>query len=134
MDSRTALAAALLVCGLSGCGRDHTLACEATARYANAASAQPVRIPDDLSPPDETDSLRLPLAATDAAAPIRPCLETPPGFFAEGAPGGTRLGNAPVRATPPPPVTTPPGLPTPASPAPASEGAAADDPDRRIGN
>ena len=123
----TALAAALLIAWLSGCGRDHTLACEATARYASATSAPPVQIPDDLSPPDEKDSLRLPPVATNAAAPTRPCLESPPGFYAEGAPGSTRLGGAPAR-----PTTTAPS--SPAAPAPAPDAPPADAPDRQIGN
>jgi hypothetical protein len=122
MRPRTLLAAAFLVCGLFGCGRDRTLAaCEATDRYVTATSAPPVRIPDDLSPPDETDSLRLP--PETAAAPIRPCLETPPGFYAEGAPGGTRLGIAPpARPGPAPAQESAPAAPTP------------EDPDRQISN
>ncbi len=112
------LAAAFLVCGLSGCGRDHTLACEPTERYATAISVAPVRIPDDLSPPDESDSLRLPPEAGATAALGRPCLESPPGFYAEGAPGGTRLGNTPLRATPAPPIKA--QAPAPAAPAPAA--------------
>jgi len=114
--------------GLYGCTHDHQLACEPTERYASAASSGPVQIPDDLSPPDETDSLRLP--SPDAVKPsTRSCLETPPGFYASGSAGGTR-------------VATPSGrrAPTPAPAAPASEAAEkpAEPPnassDREIGN
>jgi len=124
VTTRLGVATVLLILGLSGCGRDHTLACEATERYAGASSAPPVRIPDDLSPPDESESLRLPPDAGPTAAPSRPCLESPPGFYAEGAPGGTRLGNAPQRAAPAP-VAAPPAVPAPAP---------AENPDREIGN
>jgi hypothetical protein len=115
-----ALVALCIACGLCGCGRDHTLACEGTERYSTASSAPPVQIPDDLSPPDETNSLRLPPTGAATAAVTRPCLETPPGFYADGAPGGTRLGNPPARPAPP-------------APAPAVADPPAD-PDRQIGN
>ncbi len=127
---RSGFALAVVACALSGCGRDHTVACEATERYSTAVSAPPVRIPDDLSPPDETNSLRLPAEAGPAPAPAaaltRPCLESPPGFYAEGAPGSTRLGNAPAR----------PGAPgaAPAATTPVPEAPPADDADRQIGN
>jgi hypothetical protein len=124
--SGTLFAAAVLLCGLCGCGRDRTLAaCEATERYATATSAPPVQIPDDLSPPDETDSLRLPAVEGGASAVPRPCLETPPGFYAEGAPGGTRLGIAPARPAPQPAAAESPAPPA-SSPA--------EDADRRIDN
>lgn len=97
---------------LGGCSKDHTLRCEPNERYLRAGSAVPVRVPDDLTPPDETDALQLPSAdAAPAASAEKPCLETPPTF----APTGAGRGRA---AAPPPP----------ASPAPAGGG------DREIGN
>jgi hypothetical protein len=120
---RVALAASACICALTGCGRENTVACEATERYSTATSAPPVRIPDDLSPPDETDSLRLPAEAGPTVAPTRPCLESPPGFYADGAPGAGRSGAAPAR----------PGSP-PAAATPAPEAPPTDDPDRRIDN
>jgi hypothetical protein len=121
------LAAATILCSLAACSRDHTLACEPTERYISATSSPPVQIPDDLSPPDESESLKLPPEGGTAAPRSRPCLETPPGFYAEGAPGGTRLG-VPAARTPPP---------APAE-APAAANTTADDtvsdPDREIGN
>ena len=55
--------------------------CEGADRYARAGSSPPVRIPADLSPPDESDSLRVPpeaLAATRSET--QRCLESPPEF------------------------------------------------------
>jgi hypothetical protein len=40
-----------------------------------------VQIPDDLSPPSETDALRLPPdVVADRRQPTQPCLESPPAF------------------------------------------------------
>ena len=75
------LAAALGCTLLVGCHRGDTLGCEDTRRYADAASVQPVQIPDDLSPPSETDALRLPPDVTaDRRPQSQPCLESPPAF------------------------------------------------------
>jgi hypothetical protein len=82
-----------LLGGGYGCSNDHSLACEPTARYATAVSGGPVQIPDDLSPPDESESLRLP-SVDSARASTGTCLEAPPGFYAGGAPGGPRAGAA----------------------------------------
>jgi hypothetical protein len=78
----TAIAAAVgLSCAvLAGCHREKTSGCEDTRRYAQAASASPVQIPDDLSPPAETDALRLPPVLANSRAPTQPCLEDPPAF------------------------------------------------------
>jgi uncharacterized lipoprotein len=74
-----------------GCSRDHTLRCEPSDRYARAGSTAPVRVPDDLTPPDETDALQLPTGdAPPAADAEKPCLETPPTF----TPGGRGRGAA----------------------------------------
>jgi hypothetical protein len=75
------LAAALGGMLLAGCHHSATLACEDTQRYASAESVQPVQIPDDLSPPSETEALRLPpVVPANGPAPTRPCLESPPAF------------------------------------------------------
>jgi len=81
-------AAAILLVAVAGCSRDSSLACDrGDARILTADSIPPVRIPDGLTPPDESESLRLPPAppGTTRAAP-NPCLETPPPFFEERAP------------------------------------------------
>jgi hypothetical protein len=95
MHTRTLLVAALVGCSLAGCSGERALNCEAPGRYAAAVSVQPVQIPDDLSPPDESQALRLP---PDPAAANRPvvavaasaCLESPPAFSSDGPLGRGR--------------------------------------------
>jgi hypothetical protein len=102
------VAAALAACFLAGCGKDQSLRCEATERYSTAGSSPPVQIPDDLSPPDESQALRLPpTAAGDSRAPTQPCLESPPTFSNEGRPGRVESAeepddDAPAEPEPPP--------------------------------
>lgn len=122
------IAAAFLVCGFSACSRDRSLACEPTDLYISATSSPPVQIPDDLSPPDESESLRLPAEPGGTPPKPRSCLETPPGFYAEGAPGGTRLG-LPAARTPSPPATP---EASPAADTPPDD--TVSNPDREIGN
>ena len=74
---------------LAGCGRDYGLRCEDSSRYSNAAEIPPVRVPDDLSVPDETQALRIPQAPSPEETPDSteepgPCLESPPDYY-----GGT---------------------------------------------
>ncbi len=73
---------------LVGCHRSNTVSCEDTRRYAKAVSASPVQIPDDLTPPSETDALRLPPVVANNRAPTRPCLEDPPAFSEQIKLGG----------------------------------------------
>jgi hypothetical protein len=127
MRIASSVAAAVLLCSFSACSRDHTLACEPTERYISATSSPPVQIPDDLSPPDESESLRLPPEGGAASPRSGSCLETPPGFYAEGAPGGTRLGAPAARTTPAAPTETPAAANTTADDT-------VSDPDRDIGN
>jgi hypothetical protein len=117
--------ALLIASELSACSHGGAIACEPTSRYAAASTAGPVQIPDDLNPPDETDSLRLPPDTGRAAPPSKACLETPPGFYADGAPANPR-GTAgqrrtgaqapgPRQAAPPPAAApAPTSAPTPA--------------------
>ena len=115
-----ATAALLVFSALCACSHQKGIACEPTSRYATAATEGPVRIPDDLNPPDETDSLRLPPESARAAQLSKPCLETPPGFYADGAPNNPRGAPAQRRsgaAAPPPRQAAPPPA---AAPAPAS--------------
>ena len=73
---------------LCGCSREQTVACEPTERYSTARSVAPVQIPDDLSPPDEADALRLPpVASAPRDGSSAACLEVPPAFFRGGRPG-----------------------------------------------
>jgi hypothetical protein len=91
MAALSRLAAVLAAAAvLGGCARDHTLRCEPSDRYARAGSTAPVRVPDDLTPPVETDALQLP-AGDSAPAPAaeKGCLETPPTFTPGGRGRGT---------------------------------------------
>jgi uncharacterized lipoprotein len=73
---------------IGACSRDEVARCEPPDRYATARSVAPVQIPDDLSPPDETDALRLPpVAPSPTDPPSAGCLEAPPPFFDTGRPG-----------------------------------------------
>jgi len=74
---------------IAGCSRQETTPCEPDVRYSTARSAQPVQIPDDLSPPDESDAIRLPTdvgAGAVASITAGECLETPPPFFGDSRP------------------------------------------------
>lgn len=83
------LAGALAASLSAGCSRDKetTLVCETTDRYRAARSVPAVRVPDDLSVPDESDSLRLPPDPGAVFAAAGRCLEAPPAFFEAGRPG-----------------------------------------------
>ena len=75
------------VAAITGCSRGETLPCQPEARYATARSAPPVQIPDDLSPPDESDAIRLPAAAAPSGSiTAGECLETPPPFSGDSRP------------------------------------------------
>lgn len=73
------------VVAIAACSRQESVSCAADPRYGTARSAQPVQIPDDLSPPNESNALRLP---APVAAPVSAgeCLQTPPSFFGESRP------------------------------------------------
>lgn len=101
----------------TACSRNSTLRCEASERYATASSSAPVQIPDDLSPPNESDAIRLPPPVAEVEAPSQPCLEAPPAFFESGRPGQA----APAPAAAPEPPAAEPAAP-------------ADSPERVIGN
>jgi hypothetical protein len=102
-----------LIIGLAavgGCSRQQTTACESDARYSTARSAPPVQIPDDLSPPNESDALRLPPDVATAQTAAGECLEAPPSFFGESRPF-RRSGDDEERE----PAPVEPSEPTPAS-------------------
>ena len=72
--------ALLALCGCFGGGPR----CEDSARYANSDSIAPLRIPDDLTVPDESDTLLIPGGTRFGdreQKPIEGCLESPPDFF-----------------------------------------------------
>ena len=81
------IASVLTLVVLAACSRNTELSCSNDTEYLEAASTGTLRIPDDLSLPDESDSLRIPgapPAAPEAAAAAAPCLEESPAF--SGAP------------------------------------------------
>ena len=66
----------------AGCGRRGEVRCEDPERYSTSDSIPPVRVPEDLSLPNETESLVIPPGArTTQSASETECLETPPDFF-----------------------------------------------------
>ena len=72
---------------VAGCSRHQTLPCAPEARYSTARSVAPVRIPDDLSPPDESNAIRLPTdLAPVGSITAGDCTEKPPSFFGESRP------------------------------------------------
>ena len=110
MAGRGWVAVILAASVLGGCGGGRALNCDGAERYARAGSSPPVRIPADLTPPDESDSLRVPPEAGAASrAETQRCLESPPEFASPS--------NRPA---------APPGAPPASEPAP--------NPDREIGN
>ena len=85
---------------LSGCSRTAGLRCENQERYSDAGEVAPLRIPDNLDPPSESESLHIPTdvaamgtgnsAASDGnanSASADSCTEAPPDFFEAGVPG-----------------------------------------------
>ena len=74
------LAAGLI---LQGCSGEGGLSCVVDERYASSRTIPPLRIPDDLSPPDESEVLVIPQTGADRRSeppPGRQCLEAPPDF------------------------------------------------------
>jgi uncharacterized lipoprotein len=82
-----AVAMLLASVALAGCA---TTACE-PADYVGATSVPPMRVPDNLDPPDQTRALRIPDVQGERTARRTSdgrCLEAPPDYFSEGlAPG-----------------------------------------------
>lgn len=76
----------LPIVAVYGCSSDRAVRCEDDARYHGARSAAPIRIPDDLSIPDESEAIRVPPRSANASASREPgqCLESPPDFFQSG--------------------------------------------------
>ena len=75
---------------LSGCSGRFALRCEDSERYTGSGEIPPVRIPDDLTPPVESESLRIPAPVEGEVEQLEikgPCLESPPDFYEEAAPG-----------------------------------------------
>jgi hypothetical protein len=71
---------------VAGCfGRD-ALSCDDPTVYSASTTVAPVRVPDGLDVPDESEALQIPPGETRVvrdADTLTECLETPPDFFEE---------------------------------------------------
>lgn len=81
----TLLLSAVLLVVLSGCSGGSGMRCEDPERYAGSREMPPVRVPDDLSVPDEAQALRIPQVARSSPSLQQPdagarCLESPPAY------------------------------------------------------
>lgn len=80
------VAVVLAVCVIAGCGRRGEVRCEDPSRYSTSDSIPPVRVPEGLSFPDDSESLVIPPGARSARSGAEgECLEAPPDFFGEEA-------------------------------------------------
>ena len=71
----------LLVVALGACSREQTLRCGTDSIYLEARTAGALRVPDDLSVPDDSERLQIPeggIAEADESADG--CLEYSPAF------------------------------------------------------
>ena len=90
MRAKWLLLGVLATSWFGSCSGGIGLRCEDPARYTDSGEIPPVRIPDDLSPPDESQSLRIPAPVEGDVEQLTsrgPCLESPPDFYEAGAPG-----------------------------------------------
>jgi uncharacterized lipoprotein len=71
------LASAVTAAALAGCSRELTTICAAEGDYLSASTAEPIRIPGDLTVPDQSEALRVPEVPV-AASTIAGCLDAPP--------------------------------------------------------
>ena len=77
----------VLICsclGMVGCFGDRSLRCEDAELYASSSSVPPMRVPEGLDVPDESNALQIPggepYVRQDPQTPSE-CLERPPEFF-----------------------------------------------------
>ena len=79
------VAACVLAAVLAGCSGGEGLRCEDPSPYAASTSIPPIRVPDDLTVPDESQSLLIPEVPSEIpeAPPAEACLEAPPRYFDE---------------------------------------------------
>jgi uncharacterized lipoprotein len=66
---------------IAGCSSDEGLRCEDVSQYAGSVSVPPLRVPDDLTVPDESDSLLIPDSPAGEVGAATECLETPPSYY-----------------------------------------------------
>lgn len=80
------IALLLTLLALGACSRGTELNCGNNTQYRAATSTGTLRIPDDLSAPDESDSLRIPgssAAVAETGDGALNCLEESPAFSSE---------------------------------------------------
>lgn len=80
------LLAVLGIATVAACGGEGAMRCESSSLYASSTSAPPVRVPDDLSVPDESQALQIPPGESlppKGKDDPPDCLEQPPEFFEE---------------------------------------------------
>ena len=65
---------------LGACSRGETVECPGDTNYLAAASAESLRVPDDLSVPDEADALRIPGPMPGPEPDDARCLQYSPAF------------------------------------------------------
>jgi len=83
------IASLVTALALGACSGSDEIRCGNDTQYQAATSTGTLRIPDDLSVPDESDSLSIPgasPAATESAAAALACLEESPAFSTEPQP------------------------------------------------
>lgn len=79
---RAPLVVLLGLCAAAGCSREEELRCQDDEPYGSSTSVPPIRVPDDLTVPDESDSLLIPdVPSTAEGPPPQSCLESPPDYF-----------------------------------------------------
>lgn len=85
------LAVALCLVALTGCSGRGEFRCENPARYIASESSPPLRIPGDLTPPDQSGALVIPPADGRDPTIREPgrCLESPPPYQGGAATSGS---------------------------------------------
>lgn len=69
---------------IAACSRGDTVRCEGGTLYREAQTVGQLRVPDDLSVPDETDALRVPGPTPQEEPPASTtCLELSPAYSLE---------------------------------------------------
>jgi hypothetical protein len=84
MIARVSLLAVCAAC--AGCFGGDSLHCEDPAFYGSSFSVPPVRVPEGLDVPDESDALQIPSGEPFEVRDVETmteCLEAPPDFFDE---------------------------------------------------
>jgi uncharacterized lipoprotein len=80
---RLILTAAVATLLLAGCSRGEAVRCPGGTAYLDAGSAEALRVPDDLTVPEETDALRVPGQMPAPDDPSVECLQYSPAYAGE---------------------------------------------------